>query len=181
MPYFKNYKTNILFIHIPKTGGTSVETYLSKKCNIPLNNKSLFSFLHSNIAKTHNIHINYSMQHMTFNTILKYKNIFNINFKNIKILTVVRNPYDRLISDLFFNKLINIHTTKQNVFTVIKDYIISSNYDNHNIPQHLFITNDKKQLIKNIIIMRTKTLTENMHSLGFKEFNLHMQPNKNKI
>ena len=45
MPYFKNNETNILFIHIPKTGGTSVDIYLSKKFDIPLNNKSLFLFL----------------------------------------------------------------------------------------------------------------------------------------
>ena len=77
MPYFKNKKNNILFIHIPKTGGSSVEAYLSKKMNIPLNNRSLFSFLNSDIAKTHNINIDSSMQHMTMNTILKYKKIFN--------------------------------------------------------------------------------------------------------
>ena len=39
MPYFKNDNVNILFIHIPKTGGSSVETYLSNHFNILLNNK----------------------------------------------------------------------------------------------------------------------------------------------
>lgn len=181
MPYFKNNKTNILLIHIPKTGGTSVEDYLSKKMNIPLNNKSLFSFLNPNIAKTHKLNINSSLQHMTMNTILKYKKIFNIKFKNLKIITIVRNPYDRIISDLFYFKLIKIDTSKEETTEIIKKYFSSSDYDNHNIPQYLFITNNQKKIFKNIIIMRTKTLTKNMHDLGFKDFNQHTNSNNKKI
>jgi hypothetical protein len=45
MPYFHNNNTNTLIIHIPKTGGTSLEYYFSNKYNIPLNNDSLFDFL----------------------------------------------------------------------------------------------------------------------------------------
>ena len=29
MPYFKNNDVNVLFIHIPKTGGSSMELYFS--------------------------------------------------------------------------------------------------------------------------------------------------------
>jgi hypothetical protein len=181
MPYFKNNETNILFIHIPKTGGTSVDIYLSKKFDIPLNNKSLFLFLKPDLAKEYNIHINSSLQHMTMNTILKYSKIFNINFKKLKIMTIVRNPYDRIISDLFFYNLIDVNTTQEQTFEIIKEYISNSNLDNHNIPQYLFITNDQKKIFSNIIIMRTKTLTDNMHSLGFKDFNQHVNTNNNKI
>ena len=31
MPYFHNNYVNLLFIHIPKTGGSSLEIYFSKK------------------------------------------------------------------------------------------------------------------------------------------------------
>lgn len=45
MPYFENENINVLFIHIPKTGGTSLEHYFSSKFKIPLNNKSLYCYI----------------------------------------------------------------------------------------------------------------------------------------
>ena len=35
---------------------------------------------------------------------VKYSKIFNIDFDNIKIISIVRNPYERLVSDLFYHK-----------------------------------------------------------------------------
>ena len=43
MPYFHNKDVNLLFIHIPKTGGSSLETYFSKKFNMHLNDSTLFN------------------------------------------------------------------------------------------------------------------------------------------
>ena len=40
MPYFD--KERLLFIHIPKTGGTSIEDYFSRKHNVILNHASLY-------------------------------------------------------------------------------------------------------------------------------------------
>ena len=34
MPYFLNENINLLFIHIPKTGGSSLERYFSEHFNI---------------------------------------------------------------------------------------------------------------------------------------------------
>ena len=171
MPYFKNDYVNILFIHIPKTGGSSIELYFSHKFNIPLNNKSLYLFLSNTIKLDENIIINSSLQHLTFIQILKYNIFFNIDFNNIKIITIVRNPYDRIISDLFFYKKINHDTSKEKVFDIINEYLVSNSYDNHNIPQHCFITNDSKELIENIHILKTENLTNNMIDLGYTDFN----------
>lgn len=175
MPYFKNNNVNILFIHIPKTGGTSLEKYFSSKYNILLNNKSLFSS--KSVNKIYNIILNTTLQHMTYQTIIKYNKYFNINFDNIKIITIVRNPYERIISDLFYLSHITINNTKEEVFDIIQKYLLSNNLDNHNIPQHVFITDNNRKLIPYIHILHTETLTDEVHELGYKDFNIYTNVN----
>lgn len=170
MPYFNNFYINILFIHIPKTGGTSLEIYFSDRFNIPLDYTSLYSTI-SNETLIDNIIINSSLQHMRYQTIIDYKSIFNINMENIYILTIVRNPYERLISDLFFFNKININTSKEETFKIIQEYLASDNQDNHNTPQYKFITTCDNELIPNIKILHTETLTLDMHNMGFTDFN----------
>jgi len=181
MPYFKNNNVNLLFIHIPKTGGSSVEEYFSSKFNIPLNTKSLYMFIDNQTKLNENMVINSSLQHITYNQMVKYNKVFNIDFNNIKIMTIVRNPYERIISDLFFYKKINISTSKEEVFNIINEYVLSDNYDNHNIPQHLFLQDNNKELISNIHILKTENLTTDMKNLGYNDFNLFSNANPNKI
>ena len=178
MPYFKNDFVNILLIHIPKTGGSSVELYFSVIFKISLDIQSLFGFIDNKTKLNKNMIINSSLQHLTFNQMVKYNHVFNIDFYNIKIISIVRNPYERIISDLFFLLKINVNTTKEETFKVIQEYIISENCDNHNLPQYIFITDDNKKLIPNIHILRTETLTNDMKALGYENFNLYTQKNK---
>ena len=177
MPYFKNNDVNVLFVHIPKTGGTSIESYFSTKFNIQLNNDSLFSFVCDLTVLNNDIIIKSSLQHMLYTQIIKYNDVFNIDFNNIKILTIARNPYERIVSDLFWFKEINVNTTKEEVFNIIKKYLISDDKDNHNIPQHIFITDNNKEIIPNIYILHTETLNNDMKKLGYEDFNLHCQKN----
>jgi len=181
MPYFKNKDINLLFIHVPKTGGSSLDTYFSSKFNIPLNNKSLFHFIKDKQLLNENIKIKSSLQHITYNQIVKYSKIFNIDFDNIKIITIVRNPYERFVSDLFYFSLITTDSTKEAVFDILHNYLISDKYDNHNIPQHTFITNDKGEIIENIHILKTESLTNEMKVLGYIDFNIYDNVNINKV
>lgn len=64
-----------------------------------------------------------SLQHKTLRTLLKYKDFFNIETNNLFIFCVVRNSYQRIISDLFWFKLINAETLKDEVFNIIKTYL----------------------------------------------------------
>jgi hypothetical protein len=167
MPYFLNNNTNILFIHIPKNAGTSIEFYLSKKHNILLNEKSLYMFTEQNITDFDN---KISLQHQTLSTYIKYKDDFNINFNNIFIFCVVRNPYTRLISDLFFYNLITNESTQNEVYNVIISYFTNNNLDNHNIPQYKFITDDNNQIYKNVNIFKFENLKEDMIKNNFTDF-----------
>ena len=93
MPYYKD--KNLLFVHIPKTGGTLIENNIEKYTP-----QSLYS---SKTNKLLDLPYNKkSLQHQFYTTLYQFKNKLNINFDNIKIFSVVRNPYDRIISDLFW-------------------------------------------------------------------------------
>ena len=89
MPYFKNNDINLLFIHIPKTGGSSLEIYFSSKFNISLNQESLHSCIFNEYLINKYINIHSSLQHITYKQIIEYNSIFNIDFNNIKIITKI--------------------------------------------------------------------------------------------
>ena len=73
------------------------------------------------------------------------------------MFTVVRNPYDRVISDLFWNELIKKDFTTENVYDVIKNnFLYRDDLDNHNKPQYKFITDENLKLIPNIKYLNVK-------------------------
>jgi hypothetical protein len=171
MPYFHiNGKVNLLFIHIPKTGGTSVELFLSKYYNIELNSESLCTRTTGAIEYYEGV----SLQHQTYSTLMREQARFNLSLPTMTMLTVVRNPYERLVSDLFFYHLIKKDSTAEFVETVIKKYLYSGikyTKDNHVIPQYLFLIDDTGTINKNIVILKQEKLAKMMHKIGYKTFN----------
>jgi hypothetical protein len=45
-------------------------------------------------------------------------------------------------------------------------------YDNHRLPQHLFLVDETGNIPQNITIMKMETLTECMRNYGFSDFNV---------
>ena len=168
MPFYK--KINVLFIHIPKTGGTSIENYFYKKYSIDRTLNTLYSDMRLVLSK-------HSLQHSTYKELYDNKEYLNIPFgKKLKIITVVRNPYERIISDLFFFNLINKSSTPEEVTAVIKDYLYNDTsvvkYDNHPLPQTAFLINEYGTISENIHILRLENINQDMYELGFPDFNI---------
>jgi len=171
MPYFKNNTTNTLFIHIPKTGGSSIENYLSKFYNITLNKNSLISRNQESFERC-------SLQHLDLSTIMNH---FKIDTNNLFIFTVVRNPYDRFMSALFFHNLIHPEMATKEILNAAKNCIANIDeynlrFDQHFKPQYKYI-NEKF----NVKILHTETLKQDMINLGYKNFLLNSNQNKYKI
>jgi hypothetical protein len=162
-----NKNVNILFIHIPKTAGTSITSYFFSKYNLIQGPETLLTY-----TRTYDgIHF----QHILYSKIKTYNDCFKIDFNNLTVITCVRNPYTRIISDLFYYKLINKDSTPEEVYLIIKNhYLLEENilkYDNHSLPQYMFVLDTDGTILKNIKILYTEHLKHNMELLGYNDFN----------
>lgn len=183
MPYYK--ECNLLFIHIPKTGGTCIDTQICKS-----HKRTLYTIFRNDLLPEP--YKNISLQHQFYTTIYENRTILDINFDKIKIFTIVRNPYDRIISDLFwlgcnfgngrfkeFKVMKNKKINPEQVYNLIKNIYINNNkLDNHNQPQYKFITDKNCNLIPNIKIFKTEQLNKSNHNINqFLGFNIHIGRN----
>ncbi|WP_107853134.1 sulfotransferase family 2 domain-containing protein [Oceanimonas marisflavi] len=128
--YFDINRTGVFFLHIPKCAGVSI-------------NKALYGSL--------------GVGHVTLEDALV--SLGPIKFNNFFKFTIVRNPWDRLVSSYFFLKQGGFCEKdkfffKKNLacFDSFKDFVVNwVNEDNiltwnHFIPQSHFLSSDKKQL-----------------------------------
>ena len=161
MPYFSNDNIHVLYIHIPKTGGTTIEKYFVKKYHAHMTLRE-FDLSFSKV----------SLQHQTLATLCDATEKFGIDMEKSRIFASVRNPYTRLISHLYFKHRITNSMTPSQVEHVVRGvftaYDIDNHiYDNHLLPQHLFVSNNTGL---HVSIVKQENLAEDMKGLGFPDF-----------
>jgi hypothetical protein len=132
------YEKKCIFIHIPKTAGTSVEQFLKD------NGKNEIDFI--------GVRNNRSLQHLTALELSRMVQFFNKYYK----FSIVRNPYDRLLSEYYWTPLEGYKSgkSKMNFLNYVSNIIIHKKYLNniyndHFIPQYFFLFNKKKKLLVN--------------------------------
>ena len=146
-------KEKLIYVHVPKTGGVSIEEYLLDYFNY---SRSIFNFtdglgyLNFNTANN-GFRTQYPCMHYPLKDILKQAKDYNVD-NNWTIFSVVRNPYYKLISELFFHPINSLsnhyHTISNNAkIRLINDSIdqyfndldILKNYHSlHSYPQYKF-------------------------------------------
>ena len=160
MPISSKYKC--IFLHCPKTGGTTIENIMDMN---KIENLVTWKYPNNSLA----------LQHLTYNQLKNKINPeeFNTYFK----FTFVRNPWDRLVSDYCWNNR-NYATFRDFVFFVrdlIKKYPgdeifkcpqLKTHNCGHFIPQTLYIGPDVK-------IYRFENYTDGLNEI-FKILNIQL-------
>ena len=164
MPLFK--KSNILFIHIPKTAGTSIEKQLYD-LEDPSDRWTNESFFTSASGTYYHGRV-YSLQHYTFKDFEEIIGQDKLNsFRTI--FAIVRNPYERMVSEFYYyHRYVLGHDV---VYTDVSDLqqqfeafcrkLIEGQLkdDNHHLPQYAYLVNNTENIDTRIKILRYETLS----------------------
>jgi hypothetical protein len=180
MPYFK--PLNLLYIHVPKTGGMSIEEYFYNKCNIIRGPENISGWYLKTDPKQR-FSNNRSLQHLTYQEIIQYQEFFDFNNddNNTTKIISIRNPYERIISDLFWRKkLQNVDNLNEEfLYELIYNYLyVDTDIDNHRTPQYKYILDNDNNFLKNIKIIKTETLKNDMIQLGYLDFDIFINKNQ---
>jgi len=183
MPYFKDIDT--LYLHIPKTGGMSIEYYFYRLCNIGERNTSNLYGWYLNMESHIRVPDERTLQHFTYAEIVgeQYADFFpkEIAKQETRIVVSVRNPYDRMVSEIFWNKCIpfdRLDPTPEKVENAIRFYLYEDkSVQDHRRPQYNFILDTNGKPMTHIHVVRCETLTEDMRTLGFSDFKERVNQN----
>jgi len=101
-----SHKYKFVFLHIPKTGGSSVAYEMMKMCgyepdinHIPASEFALFKNL-KEFGNSRGM-----PQHSDYSQLKRYLEGLNVDINDYFVFTFVRNPWDRYVSSYEFGKL----------------------------------------------------------------------------
>jgi hypothetical protein len=180
------------FLHITKTGGTSIEEFGFK---LGIKWGKYDNILYYFFNKVGFWHI--PLIYIPNDILIKYK-----------WFTIVRNPYDRIISEInylirdniinenvdinkyLFNILTKLFTynTETKLYTINKEVNESDElmYKFHFTPQYMYTTNSNLKILDNIKIMKFENLNNEINNFlkeneSLETFDIHEQINNNKL
>lgn len=192
----------IFFHHVPKTGGKTISDFLARYYNLPY--RSLLHFDQGCYVSTKlsdkTVSTVYNICHLPYLELLRLTQEANIIIDNSwDIFTIVRNPYHRITSAIFFQSILeckwHIHALptlpeKRKLFE--KSYNLFLNSDpigndwfSHRLPQHLLLETDPNKpiyklykyedglenILKDVLGYRIKEDINlgNIHSMEFED------------
>jgi hypothetical protein len=143
------------FIHIPKCGGTTIERHFK------IMGKGNFYGDNSQING-----MTFSPQHYTYKMLNE-----KVNLSDYYTFSFVRNPYDRIISEYFWNQNKSFGRIKKSddykdfIFW-FKNYYKNINAD-HKLPQYKFICDDEDKILVDTL-GRVENFEEDFLNIIFK-------------
>lgn len=147
-----SYDHKILFIHVPKCAGTSIEGILNCKDENKFYTESLTSQtlaslpINSFTDREYRICASKNKQHYTYRELIKIlpKNII----ENFEKIAVVRNPYDRLVSEYYYSayNIKSYRNFEEFVRAALKLDLYTRNwlYDGHLETQTSYLINEQE-------------------------------------
>jgi hypothetical protein len=95
---------NFIFVHIPKTGGNSIQTVLARYCDDEVTFKpSVGKVRHEDGAQGLDV-TNRTFGLVKHATLKDYRDALGARLSSFFIFAAIRNPYDRVISSTAFSK-----------------------------------------------------------------------------
>ena len=146
MPISDRYR--LIFVHIPKCAGVTMWEGLSMspcKCNL-INDRTAPVY-----------------QHMLPNQ-LKNKYIGQVRWNSYKKITIIRNPYDRVVSDYFWivDKVPEFIKYKFDEFLSLREEVVNNNrysenmYYDHFYPMHFYFEDIEYDYVLRFEKLRTE-------------------------
>ena len=160
---------NLLFVHIPKTGGQSVTKYIFKDQGIDFRLESQPSMLWIINNEDRSLPGPEKLPHMTINEYVDLGYLTQQEFDSYTTFSIVRNPFSRFVSAFYYNNLQYIGMDEW-----IKNHYptdINSHLYRHFMPQHDYITTGNKVLVDHLFYTESldSSLIPFLQQHGYKD------------